>query len=51
MRISQDWQAATVRRCMPLSPTVRELELVPDAGCTRPAPGSHLPVQIGRAHV
>jgi vanillate O-demethylase ferredoxin subunit len=49
MRISQDWQAATVRRCMPLSPTVRELELVPDAGCTRPAPGSHLPVRLTAA--
>jgi hypothetical protein len=40
MRISQDWQAATVRRTTLLSPSVRELELLPDAACTRPEPGS-----------
>jgi ferredoxin-NADP reductase len=49
MRISQDWQTATVRSSTPLSPTVRELQLVPDAGCSRPAPGSHLPVRLTTA--
>jgi vanillate O-demethylase ferredoxin subunit len=49
MRISQDWQAATVRRTTSRSPSVRELELQPDAGCTRPAPGSHLPVRLTTA--
>ena len=49
MRISQDWQAATVRSTSLLSPTVRELELVPAAACTRPEPGSHLPIQLTTA--
>lgn len=43
---SNDWQGATVRRITALSPTVRELELQPDHGCTRPAPGSHLPLRL-----
>jgi vanillate O-demethylase ferredoxin subunit len=49
MRISQDWQAATVRRATLLSPSVRELELQPEAGCSHPAPGSHLPVRLNLA--
>lgn len=49
MRISQDWQAATVRRTTPLSPSVRELELAPHAACTRPEPGSHLPIRLTTA--
>ncbi len=49
MRISQDWQAATVRRATKLSPSVRELELQPEAGCSRPAPGSHLPIRLRSA--
>ncbi len=49
MRTSQDWQAATVRRVMALSPTVRALELAPDGACARPAPGSHLPLRLQAA--
>lgn len=49
MLTSNDWQGATVRRITILSPTVRELELQPDAGCGRPAPGSHLPVRLAAA--
>jgi len=54
MRASNDWSIARVQRVTPLSPTVTELELVPDIG-TDPAatagvpawsPGSHLPVQV-----
>ena len=46
MLTSNDWQGATVRRITTLSPSVRELELQPDLGCARPAPGSHLPVRL-----
>ena len=42
MRTSQDWMAATVRRITAVSPTVRELELVPAGACSRPAPGSRV---------
>lgn len=43
------WQTATLRRSTPLSPSVRELELQPEPGCTRPAPGSHLPLRLQAA--
>jgi vanillate O-demethylase ferredoxin subunit len=49
MLTSHDWQGALVRRITALSPSVRELELQPDAGCPRPAPGSHLPVRLQAA--
>ena len=49
MLTSNDWQGATVRRITTLSPSVRELELQPDAGCARPAPGSHLPLRLTAA--
>lgn len=48
MRASTDWQTARVQRATALSPTVTELELVPEAGGPVAAwsPGSHLPVQV-----
>ena len=46
MRMSQDWQAATVRRTTLRSPCVRELEPLPGAACTRPEPGRHLPMRL-----
>lgn len=47
MRSTHDWRRATVRRITPLSPTVRELEIVPDGGCERYPPGSHLQLRLG----
>lgn len=46
MRSTQDWRRATVRRITPLSPTVSELQIVPEGGCERYAPGSHLQLRL-----
>ncbi len=42
----RDWSVATVQAVRDLSPTVRELSLVPSRGVLHWQPGSHLPVQL-----
>ena len=46
MRHSDHWSPARVRRIRALSPTVREIELAPDAGALPWSPGSHLPLRV-----
>jgi len=46
LRNSRLWSGATLRRIIDLSATVREFEIVPDAGIEAWTVGSHLQVQV-----